>query len=503
MAKRRSLAYVALDELVPAERNAKGHDAGKIAASMLRFGYIEPIVVDERTGRLVAGHGRREDLLARRAAGEPAPEGVVVRAGVWTVPVVQGWASRDDADAEAAGIALNRTVEAGGWDSDELTAMLQDLANSPAGLEGVGFDPADLDMLQAQAAKRAEPPEPDPVPAVPKKILTKRGDVWLLGDHRILCGDCRAPADVERALDGRTINVAVTSPPYAEQRDYDKASGFVPIPPDEYVEWFAPVAANVATHLAEDGSWFVNIKPSAEDLDTTLYVFDLVLAHVREWGWHFATEFCWERNGVPKHVTHRFKNQFEPVYQFARSEWKIRPENVRHWSEHSVRPIGAGAGDWSLGQGGSSPHSASEKGRATQLGSLQAERFNGNAAGVQGTMGALGTSASGEPGWAFPGNRLPTFSGSHEALGHSAAFPVGLPAFFTRAFSDEGDVVFDPFMGSGSTLMAAEESGRIGVGIELSRGYCDVICQRYQAKTGLRPILERTGKPVDHLRASR
>src|SRR6185369_2322618 len=124
-----------------------------------------------------------------------------------------------------------------------------------------------------------------------------------------------------------------------------------------FVDWFEAVQANVKSNLAPDGSWFVNIKPCAEGLDTSLYVFDLVIAHVRRWGWHFATEFCWERNGVPKGVTQRFKNQFEPVYQFALNRWKMRPEAVRHESDNVPVPFGKGAGNtsWANKQGGNGP----------------------------------------------------------------------------------------------------------------------------------------------------
>jgi DNA modification methylase len=87
-------------------------------------------------------------------------------------------------------------------------------------------------------------------------------------------------------------------------------------------------------------------------------------------------------------------------------------------------------------------------------------------------------------GLAYPGNRLPTFAGSHEATGHTAAFPVGLPGWFIRAYSDEGDNVFDPFCGSGSTLIAAEREHRIGYGVEISPGYCDVIVARWERLTG-------------------
>lgn len=88
------------------------------------------------------------------------------------------------------------------------------------------------------------------------------------------------------------------------------------------------------------------------------------------------------------------------------------------------------------------------------------------------------------PGLAYPGNRIPPLMATHEALGHAAAFPVGLPAFFIQAYSDAGDVVVDPFMGSGSTLIAAEQTGRVGMGFELSATYVDVSVERWMNLTG-------------------
>src|SRR4029077_9884727 len=187
-----------------------------------------------------------------------------------------------------------------------------------------------------------------------QRLRSRPGDLWILGAHRVACGDCRDPDVVAHLLGERRVNMGFTSPPYAEQRGYDASSGFKRIKPDDYVEWFAPVAANVAAHLADDGSWFVNIKPAGGGLDTELYVFDLVLAHARQWGWHFATEFCWERAGVPKGVTQRFKNQFEPVYQFARNRWKMRPDAVRYHSDNVPVAGGPGSGNttWKHAQGG-------------------------------------------------------------------------------------------------------------------------------------------------------
>lgn len=142
----RSLDYMRLDDIKHAERNAKTH--ADMSGSVVRFGFIESMVLDERTGRLVAGHGRHEHLVQLHAAGADAPEGVIVADdGAWLAPVTRGWSSRDDAEAMAAGIALNRWNELGGWDSDELAAQLDELRVSDYGLAGVGYSEDDLVAL--------------------------------------------------------------------------------------------------------------------------------------------------------------------------------------------------------------------------------------------------------------------------------------------------------------------------------------------------------------------
>lgn len=457
----RRIEYVPLDEIARAPRNPKGHDAEGIAASVRRFGIVEIVVEDERTGRLVSGHGRLDAFVEDHAAGADPPDGIEVDGdGRWLVPVVRGWASADDDEADAALVAVNRLVERGGWaEPDELVAILSGLRERDRLDLAVGYSSDDLDQIIAGLADTAPAPAPVPPPPEPVEVPARvqRGDLWALGPHRLLCGDCRVPGDVDRLLGDVAVNVAFTSPPYADRRKYDAASGFVPIHPDGYVEWFESVAANVVAHLADDGSWFVNIKAASNGLDTETYVLDLVLAHARRWGWHFASEFCWERSGAPGKPARRFKNQFEPVYHFARGEWKFNADAV-------MLPSTA-AFEYEQGKG---------KSLVGNQGAQRERWFQDHDVG---------------DGLAYPGNRLPTFAGSHEALGHSAAFPVGLPAWFLRAYSDPGDTVFDPFVGSGSTLLAAEQEGRIGYGSEISEGYCDVILARWEAHGGTAPVL--------------
>lgn len=146
MAERR-LDYMRIAEIAEAEVNPKEHDHDGIAASVARFGYVEPMVMDERTGRLVSGHGRLASLRRAEEEGGPPPAGVEAREDGWYAPVVRGWESRSDTDAQAALVAVNRLTERGGWNPEALHAILDQLHAGP-GLEGTGYEPDDLaDLL--------------------------------------------------------------------------------------------------------------------------------------------------------------------------------------------------------------------------------------------------------------------------------------------------------------------------------------------------------------------
>lgn len=473
----------AIATLVPYARNARTHSAeqvAQIAASIREWGWTVPVLVDE-DGGIIAGHGR---VLAAH------------QLGVVDIPVMvaSGWSK---AQKQAYVLADNKLTLNAGWDEALLRVELADLTEMGFDLSLTGFGEQELAALSASGVGLTDP---DEVPELSAHPISEAGDLWLLGPHRLVCDNCRESSVVTNLLDGRKINLAFTSPPYAEQRAYEVASGFKPIKPSDYLEWFAPVAANVAAHLADDGSWFVNIKPAAGGLDTELYVFDLVLAHARQWGWHFATEFCWERHGVPKGVTQRFKNQFEPIYQFVRNRWKMRPDAVRHESDNV--PIAGGPGSWQRSwsevQGG--------RGNKSVPGSFGAakKRRNGSKVTMSKEQGKnIGVGEYIGAGLAYPGNRLPSFSRTHEATGHAAAFPVGLPRFFCLAYTDDADLVFDPFVGSGSTIIAAEMTGRACHAIEISPTYVDVAVLRWQAFTGQAATLEGDGRTFDEIAEQR
>jgi DNA modification methylase len=327
-----------------------------------------------------------------------------------------------------------------------------------------------------------------------------------MGAHRLMCGDCRNADDMGRLMGGKTMNLAVTSPPYASQRKYDETSGFQPIVPDEYVAWFDDVQKNIAAALAPDGSFMLNIKEHCEEGQRHLYVKDLLISFVRAWGWRWVDEFVWVHGGTPKAVINRFKNGWESIFQFTRGDHKFRPDAVRHMSEdipdwggaHPSQQDGlamSGRGD--EGEGPATGGVGGKQGMGLHRGGIFERRLKKgpNAAKQQGTgTGAFGTDElTTKMGLAYPSNAL-SLGKNREALGHGAAFPVSLPDFFIKAYTDPGDIVFDPFMGSGTTLVAAHALDRVGYGMEISPAYCDIIVHRWESVSNKKAEVVEAGR---------
>ena len=159
-----SVEYVPMSEVRGWPRNPKLHDLDALGASIDRFGFVQPLTRDDRTGQLVAGHGRLEALARRRAAGEPAPGRVQVRAdGEWLVPVLRGIAFETEREAEAYLVADNRMVELGGWDEAGLRSMLEAArVGGELNFAAIGF--SDHELREALQVTRAELNQPGPNP---------------------------------------------------------------------------------------------------------------------------------------------------------------------------------------------------------------------------------------------------------------------------------------------------------------------------------------------------
>jgi DNA modification methylase len=471
-----------VDKLIPYRRNARTHSpeqVAQIAASIAEFGFNSPILVDSNAG-IVAGHGR---LLAAR------------KLGLAEVPVVV-LDHLSETQKRAYIIFDNKSADAAGWDDEILRGELEELRAAEIDLATLGFSEAELRGLLAEIepeiGESADDAAEGEIPETPAEAVTRPGDIWVIGPHRLICGDCRDYAVVKRLLDGARANVVSTSPPYASQRAYDPSSGFRPVPPDEYVAWYADVAANIAAILADDGSYLLNIKEHAEDGERSLYVKDLFIAHKRKWGWRFVDEFCWRKtdDGVPGGWNNRFKNAWEPVAHFCRqAKIKFRPKAVGHWSDdcfdYSPNNPKSTSGSGLLGTG--------PRGAAADLGknhdSWQTTRRNAN--NLEGRHGGI----------ARPSNVIELKTESSQGS-HSAPFPRALVEFFVKAFSDPGDLVFDPFLGSGTTIAAAQLLDRVGYGVEISPAYCDVILRRVERLTGIEPALA-SGEKFSDIAAQR
>jgi len=142
------IEYISLEDLQKWPRNPKDHDLGAIHQSMSRFGFVNPFIIDERTGKLVVGHGRLDILQQMKAGGQEPPERITIKDNLWLVPVVRGISFDSDLETEGYLIADNRLTELGGWREDKLSEVLSDLATQGKEmLNGIGFDDDDIDSL--------------------------------------------------------------------------------------------------------------------------------------------------------------------------------------------------------------------------------------------------------------------------------------------------------------------------------------------------------------------
>ncbi len=254
----RWIEYISIDDVIPADRNPKRHASEVIDQSMDRFEFTEPVLLDERTGKLIAGHGRLDTLKSKRDASQDPPPGVKVDGEVWSLPVVRGWSSKNDSEAEAYLVASNRLTELGGWEDKELFELLDSLDD----LEGVGYT---LDDLQAMSNAILELPptggsgDPDSVPEAPTEPRSRLGDVWICGAHRVICGDSTDVEVLKRLLGDDVPDMLWTDPPYgvsyvgktkdALTIENDQQS------PDELRDFLRAVFVGAATFTAPGGAW--------------------------------------------------------------------------------------------------------------------------------------------------------------------------------------------------------------------------------------------------------
>jgi len=453
-------SWVVLDELRLWDRNYNRGDVQQIKRSIKRYGFNNAL----RTWQGIVMAGNHSTMALRELQAEDwTPKGGAVMAdaqGRWLVKhVALDHLSR--IESEAFAVADNEVARRSKTDRDALGTLLSEIAAVDAAmLDTIGLAESAVKSLigSADVANDLDaPPDIDRADDLLGKWKTAAGQVWGIEGqggrtHRLIVGDCRDADTVRRLFDGQMAQIAFTSPPYAMQR----AEQYGGTPAGEYVAWWEAVQACTRAHLAEGGSFFVNIKAHAEDGERHLYVHDLVLAMRLTWKWMFVDEFCWKRSNPPGRWKDRFRNGFEPVFQFANGKGgKFRPEAVGHWSDDV----------------------------------MVSSKIAGTVSAVS-TGDYYNTSGATRGGLALPDNVIEV-SGVESGVAHAAMFPVGLPQFFIKAFTDDGDMVYDPFMGSGTTMVAAEQVGRVAYGCEILPKYAAVLLERV-SKAGMTPRLEAT-----------
>jgi site-specific DNA-methyltransferase (adenine-specific) len=276
----------------------------------------------------------------------------------------------------------------------------------------------------------------------------------MLPINQILLGEC---GTILSDFPTDSVDLIVTSPPYADSRK--KTYGG--INPDKYVEWFLPKTEEFLRVLKPTGTFILNIKEKVVNGERHTYVLELILA-LRQQGWLWTEEFVWhKKNCYPGKWPNRFRDSWERCLQFN----KQRKFNM--YQEEVMVPMG----DWA-------------KSRLSNLSDTDKIRDESK---VQSGFGKNISNWVGRDK-AYPANvlHLATETGNR---GHSAAFPFALPEWFIKLFTKEGDVVLDPFLGSGTTAIVAHRLGRKYIGIELSEEYYEIAKETVRKETMQRKLL--------------
>lgn len=247
-------------------------------------------------------------------------------------------------------------------------------------------------------------------------------------------GDC---LDVLETLPSDSVDLIVTSPPYADARKHTYGG----IHPDHYVKWFCERAHEMHRVLKPSGSFVLNIKEKAVQGERHTYVLELILALKRDVGFRWVEEYVWhKKTSAPGKWKYRFRDAWERLLHFSISpDIKMNQDAVK-----------VPTGDWT----------------AKRLANMSANDRTRQESSTRSGVGRKIAAWEGKS-LVYPSNVLHQAPVCHNT-GHSAAFPEWLPEFFIQLFTDEGDVVVDPFLGSGTTYRVAQRLGRIPIGIEIN-----------------------------------
>lgn len=404
-----TIEQVPIGSLQPHPRNPRRGDVGAIQASIGHHGFYGTVVAQRSTGRILAGNHR---WLAAKAA------------GLTEVPVA--WVDVDDEQAERILLVDNRANDLASYDDGALLDLLRELQATDDGLAGTGFDDAAMDALLAESVGR--PAATDDAPEPEDQAVSALGDLWVLGRHRLLCGDCCSATDVERVLGGDLVDSMVTDPPYGV--DY----------------------AEKTKHLANAVGGRVRRSIKNDAIEDYRAFFSGFLSLI-PWADHnTAYSFM---SGQELHT--------------LRAAWD---DAGMKWGDYLV---------WVK-----NCHVLSRKDYNSKLEHC-----------IYGWHGRHKFHAS------VPRSNVLAYDRPTVSKLHPTMKPVALIQQLVEDGSAPGAVVYEPFCGSGTTLVVCEQTQRRCRAIELEPIYVDVAIKRWQEQTGQEATLDGDGRTFAEVAAER
>lgn len=420
-------------DLRPYSRNARTHSrkqVRQIADSIERFGFTNPVLVSD-DGEIIAGHGRVE---AARLL------------GLETVPTLR-LSHLSPEERRAYVLADNKLALNAGWDQDILAIELQALIDLDFDVTLTGFSLAEVDFT-LDAARERDPEAPpgveDEIPSIAAEAVTRMGDVWVLGRHRLVCGDAREAADYAPLLGDERVDMVFTDPPYnvpidghvcgsGRIRHREFAMGVGEMSQDTFTGFLADALKPMAANCRDGAIAFVCMdwRHMTELLNAGAEVFS-----------ELKNLCVWNKTNGGMGTFYRSKHELVFVYKV-----------------------------------GAAPHT--------------------NTFGL-GDTGRYRTNV-----WDYAGISSMGSTRADDLAMHPTVKPVAMVADAIRDCSKRGDIVLDGFGGSGTTLIAAEICGRAARLIEFDPHYCDVIVRRFERLIGKPAVLQATGALFDDVLAER
>lgn len=392
------VVYRNVSELIPYARNARTHSdeqIARIASSIKEFGWTNPILIDGENG-IIAGHGR---VLAAR------------KLGLEKVPTIE-LSGLTEAQKRAYIIADNRLALDAGWDEEMLKLEFAELEKEGFELSKTGFSDEEIDEMMADLDREVDGVEDIETPEPPKNPKTKRGEIWILGTHRLMCGDSTSVEDVKEVMGGGLADLWLTDPPYNvayQGKTKDALTIQNDEMDDESFRRFLVSAYDAADSVLKEGAAFYIWHADSEGFNFR--------GACRDIGWKVRECLIWSKN----------------AFVLGRQDYQWQHEPCLYgWKD------------------GAAHHWYSDRSQTTIL---EFDRPNRNAE-------------------------------------HPTMKPVGLFQYLIGNSTKPGDIVLDSFGGSGTTLIACEQSGRSARILELDPCYCDVIIERWQNLTGQRAVRE-------------